>query len=299
MNGYCDVYKHSGKIGPAAYMIPVAGIISAIILSFIYAYITVYSPVPGYISIIFVLVFALSLGFVISKAGFWGKCRNQVFLNVSSFLIGTFALYFSWIVFIYALFNQNGNTEIELGILRMFISPGVIWDLIQSTNETGWYSILSWTPSGSALWTFWGIEAIIIVAVPIIISSKVIDSEMFCEKCSDWCVSVEALNLAIPDDDELLKEIKKGDAESLADLDRAPESEYSYISVVLQYIRVALYYCNGCNVTAGYKLKHVTKETGNEEKEKEKIENITGLFVLPHDSFEKLSDLSNRQDYDT
>ena len=157
MNGYCDVYKHSGKIGPAAYMVPVAGIISAIILSFIYA-----------------------------------------------------------------LFNQNGNTEIELRILGMFISPGVIWDLIQSTNETGWYSILSWTPSGSALWTFWGIEAIIIVAVPLIISSKVIDSEMFCEKCSDWCVSVESLGLAIPDDDELLKEIKKGDAESLADLDRAP-----------------------------------------------------------------------------
>jgi len=46
-------------------------------------------------------------------------------------------------------------------------------------------------------------------------------------------------------------------------------------------------------------LKHVTKKTGNEEKEKEKIENITGLFVLPHDSFEKLSNLSNRQGFDS
>jgi len=46
---------------------------------------------------------------------------------------------------------------------------------------------------------------------------------MFCENCSDWCVSVESLDLAISDEDELLKEIKRGDAESLADLDRAPE----------------------------------------------------------------------------
>ena len=87
MNDYAKVYRHSGKIGPAALSVPIMGIIGAIILSFVYAYITVYSPIAGYISILFVLGFAFGVGFAISWAGYSGKCRNPGFLYFLGFLI--------------------------------------------------------------------------------------------------------------------------------------------------------------------------------------------------------------------
>ncbi len=49
-----SVYAHSGKLGMGFFVVPLGGAVGAILLSIIYAYVTVCSPIAGYISLLFV-----------------------------------------------------------------------------------------------------------------------------------------------------------------------------------------------------------------------------------------------------
>ena len=56
------VYAHSGKLGSALFLAPIGGLSAALVLGVVYAYVDVYSPIAGYVSILFVVGFAFALG---------------------------------------------------------------------------------------------------------------------------------------------------------------------------------------------------------------------------------------------
>ncbi len=288
MNNSEGVYKHSGALGPAIFIVPLGGIAGMIILSFIYAYISVYSPIAGYISIFFVGGFGFSLGLMLSLLGHWGKCRNTGFLYLAGFIIGLLALYVSWVIFIYALLNKGGDGTQQYDLFGMMLSPGGIWAFMKSLNATGWYSIKSWTPSGTALWVFWGIEAAIILGLSTLLSTSSIDSEMFCESCEKWCDTSESFLSDFPKEEVSAEELENSIVETLSACDLVSDSIYPRINVTL-------YECKSCSNFAGCKLEAVTVEIDKDGKPDETKEDMTGIISLSYNKFTELKALGKRK----
>lgn len=87
----------------------------------------------------------------------------------------------------------------------MLLSPTAVWELAGRINVDGWYEVVGTTPRGGVLWTFWGIEAVIIVLGSTTLAGLVTDAPVFCEPCEQWCRRKEnALQLKVvrkvPDD---------------------------------------------------------------------------------------------------
>ncbi len=285
MESYNTVYKHSGKIGPALFIVPIASIIGATLLSLAYAYISVYSPIAGYISILFVAGFAFGTGMVVSFAGKLGKCRNTGFLHLAGFLTGLYAIYISWAIFTFALLKKSG---IDADLVHILSSPDALWTFVTTLNANGWYSIKSWTPTGTVLWIFWGIEALMIAGISSILGANGIDSEIFCEKCSKWCSpSLFDFHMGLTSETAMLDALKNGDIDTLATLDRVESS-------VFPRFDVKILNCDTCKETAGFKLCFSSIETDKEGKTEEKSEDFSELFVLNYSSFEKLKAIGEK-----
>ncbi len=286
MSHAATAYKHSGAIGPAGFIVPVFGIIITILFSYAYAYASVYSPIGGVITVILLIVFAVGTGFFLSVVGYAAKCRNAWFMHAMGFLTSIFALYTSWVVFVFVLMRQNGDFE-QVGIQELFFAPDSLWELMQSINSTGWYSIRDATPSGTFLWIIWGIEALVIIVAITYLASASLDSAIFCEDCSQWSKTLSSFHLAPTDDISFLEKLMAGETEILAELDANHETLFPRITV-------DLYSCGGCTETNGYKLRVVTLEVDKDGKTNEDSEDLTGLFLLPSNHFKKLKELGDR-----
>ena len=287
MNRNDTVYEHSGALGPAVAILPLGGFFGLIVLSFIYAYILVYSPIAGYISILFVVGFGFALGFMASMLGYWGKCRNLFFLRLCGFTIGALAVYVSWVIFIYALLNKDSDGPSEYNLVAMLLSPGSIWSVIKNLNISGWYSIKSFTPSGVVLWIFWGIEAAIVIGMSTLLSTGSVTSEMFCETCGKWCDSSESFESGLPKEELDADSIQDNALKTLTACDRVSDQVYPRI-------HVGLFKCKTCDNIAGCKLEFVSVEYDKDGKASEKRADLTSIIPLPYKDFEALKALGSR-----
>lgn len=103
------VYKPSGGLGTSLFVVPLVALIGTLIASVVYAYVTVYCPIAGFVSIVFVGGYAFALAFTVSLAGYVSKCRKPGFLHLAGFLTGLFGLYCSWAAFVYVLLAREGG----------------------------------------------------------------------------------------------------------------------------------------------------------------------------------------------
>jgi hypothetical protein len=284
LNEHIHEYKRSGKIGPALIWVPFIGIIGSIILSFVYSYITVYSPIIGYLTLLFVVGFGIGLGFVLSVTGYLSKCRSTAFMMVMGFLISIFAIYSSWIFFVYTLMKKSG-AFMPLA-LSMYFSPFEIWEFIQSLNAEGWYKVFDMIPSGTVLWIFWGIEALIIMGAAIFLSTTTIEASLFCERCSKWTDEIEPILLEFPDDKTVQQQLKEGDIKNLLTLNRVLPKQYPHL-------RLELLECKKCRETAGFRLKQVTLKIIEKKKKVETVE-FSKIFTIPYTYFRKLKYLESK-----
>ena len=179
------IYRLSGNLGLGPVMIPIGGVIAIAVLSLAYAYINVYSPIAGYISILFVGGFAFGVGTAFSVLAHLSKCRNIGYTRVFGAIAGLLALYTSWAMFIQVLFARD-IIGFEGSKLDIFMDPSFVWEAASLIADGGWYSLGSFTPSGMILWIFWLVEAAIIVGLASFISASSLEGEVFCEACNDW-----------------------------------------------------------------------------------------------------------------
>ncbi len=93
MNQHAKHYTHSGELGSSLLLAPIGGLIAAAVLAVAYAYISVYSPIAGWISILFVLGFGFGQGFTVGQIGYLAKCRNSGLLTIVGLVTGVVALY--------------------------------------------------------------------------------------------------------------------------------------------------------------------------------------------------------------
>ena len=129
---------------------------AAVILAIVYAYSDVHSPVAVLIPFLFLIGLTFGVGWLVSRLGYAGNCRNTNFLRVVGLVCGLVALYVSWAAFEYALLRRVGG-ESELMLLDMVFSPLLVWDTAGIINSDGWYSVGDFTPSGIVLWGLWGV----------------------------------------------------------------------------------------------------------------------------------------------
>lgn len=258
-------YTHSGKVGLAPLVVPVVGVLAALIGALLYAYISVYSPVVGVVTILVLLGFAFVVAFSVGLAGKLAKARNAGLMALLGGGVGLVAVYASWAAFlavVIAKFSEEGPTP---GYLDFLLNPLAVWEAMKLINESGWFSVSGSTPSGGVLWLFWGVEGVVIMAGGVMGGVSSISGEVFCEGCGAWAEEVEPpARFEVPEDEALIREIGEGSTSALASL---PASD----PVLGAVFEVTVHQCESCQDTATYQTKLVKRtldDKGNESVDK-------------------------------
>lgn len=189
---HSEPFELSGR-GAMAWMLPAIGIPAAAASAFVYAWINVYSPVAGYISLLFVAMLAAGAALPVAYAGRALKVRSVMQLRIAGAVSGASAIYFAWAFFAWVMLLKGDpdNAPSAWQFVRM---PEAIWEFANLVAEDGWYSIShSLTPRGTVLWLFWAIEAAVVIGAGMFLAPHWIQGRAFCEDCSAWMVDEDAL----------------------------------------------------------------------------------------------------------
>jgi len=263
------LHQPSGSLGSAAFVAPAISIVLAAILAIVYAYVLVYIPIGGYVSLFIVIGYAFALGMSVAWACKLSKCRSPKFVGTLGLIIGLLGFYLSWAAFEYVLF-QRWDEAGEASLTALMLSPRAIWGLASAINEEGWYSIRDWTPSGIVLWLFWAIEAVIVVLGSMLIASGSAEDDVFCENCDAWCdrePTKDSNRLQLPDPTALGR-MKAGDINTLSQLAAAVDADQNYL-------RVRSWACGNCRRTAVIQVEEVTLSVDSKGKTSEKTQKVT------------------------
>lgn len=180
-----QLYQFSGQHGKSRMLLPLIALPLCLLLSAGYAYLDVYLPIGGVLTVFMVIGYVLGLGFTVALLGKVSKSRNPTALKLMGASLGAISLYAAWVFFLHALF---GRTDPEApSVLDFASNPQLMWAAIETVNETGWYTIKEMTPTGLVLWAFWAIEALAVVGGAWYLADSSIANEMFCEACDCWC----------------------------------------------------------------------------------------------------------------
>jgi hypothetical protein len=269
------------------FVVPIVAVVAALVLGTAYAYIDVYSPIAGYVSLLFVAGFAFGLGWTISKVGYMARCRSSSFLLFTGFVAGLIGLYTSWAVFEYAVLMRYGE-GFEATLLEVFLAPMAVWELAKLINADGWYSISSMTPKGLVLWVFWGIEAIAIVGGAAYFATIAISEEVFCERCGQWASRFAGkVRLAPAESEDQLTSLAPDNLAPLETLKTVGQAENPHL-------RIDTWECSTCQDSRAVQLKVQATELDKKGKPEEKTEDITPIWSVTASAFDRLMGLSNR-----
>jgi hypothetical protein len=266
-----STYAHSGKLGSLPMLFAIAGIPTILIMSVIYAYLDVYIPIGGYVTLLLVIGFAAGIGMAIAVIGKMSKCRNQAAMVLFGAIGGLIAIWASWTVFVYALVAKEPGSSVTLSFF--LFHPGNTWEMIERINEHGWFTIRKMTPSGAGLWMLWAIEAGAIILGSVHLAKSAIVNEMFCEKCTTWCQGVETKYLQITDEQKG-KKVGRIDAAGLLYLQPIPAK-------IFPCIQADLLQCPQCKTSIGLRYSRLTETVDKKGERSQKAEVVPGIVIPP------------------
>lgn len=279
--GNRQFYNHSGRVSPQLILgIPLVFIISTII-AFIYSYAVVYIPVAGYLNILLTVGFALGIGYCTAVTLQFFKTRNTTFAVTVGLLVGIFAVYASWVAFEYALWNRD-NTE-PISLLRLASRPQAVWQLASLIAEKGWYSLRNFTPQGIVLWSFWGIEALIVCGTAAYMPYSFIAHTVFCETCSGWTKGYKnRLSFLYEDAHELKKKLIHQDMSFLNNTKKINTTTKTFY-------RIECMTCDKCKNLFTLSLLKITRNWDKNGEEQEKKKFILKNLYISKETFERLT----------
>ena len=279
MTGIKEEYQLSGGMGKSLPAVFIGGSITAVILGYIYGYLCVYNPLAGFISFFLVLGYGLALGAVIFAFGHESNCRNPKFMGFMGVSLGCFSLYSSWVVFLYALLKRYSEDVDDLSLLSMFVDPTMVWGMVLNVNETGWFSLRGYTPTGGVLWTFWALEALMIVGIAFFTARS--EDDVFCEQCYRWSETLDPVSFLAPTNPEGQPKLDLHDLSDLNGMDRAEGGEP-------HTIRIKTCRCSECGLTATYQLFHDAITVDDKGKTEKTEKNLTPKYIIHQEDLEKL-----------
>ena len=261
-------YSHSGKAPLFGLLLTlVGGLAAGVVLGMIYGFLIFWSPFV-YINAFITFGFGIGLAVCVGTLAKVGKIRNAQMLTIIALVVALAAYYVHWSVWV------GRMTEAS------FTAPDQVWAFVSVINALGPWSIFGWTPTGGALWTIWGIEAIVIVGLGTISAHGIIDLP-FCEKTGQWTTETvlparfmlsDAPGIESPN--SLLQSLRPDEGSS------GP------------YTEVAVATAEGSELRC-VSVNSVVVEVDKDGKEEKKTHNIVKNMIFDRDSFERLMQLGN------
>jgi len=287
-----QVYAPSGKLGNGLLLMPIAGVASAAVLGIVYGYINNYNPLI-YVQFFVTLFYGAGVGYALSKAVEWSKCRSAGATFAISAATGLFALYAAWVGFEYALINRSLSPgETGPTLFELFSSPRAVWNIAWEINETGWFTLFRSKThlSGIVLTLLWVVEAAIIVGVTVFIPLGFVREHVFCEDCNVWCTEKKDLaRFGPPRSSGVRQRLTDGDLTALGELSAEK------ILLHQPYIRVDSQRCEQCNSTAAFTAKEITPEQDKEGKWSDKEKELAGPVLYTDDDMVQLAEILGRK----
>ena len=68
-------------------------------------------------------------------------------------------------------------------LVELALQPGRVWQTAVEIADTGWYTVRGVSPRGAALWSFWALEALLLVGLPVLVGVRATRAQVFCENC--------------------------------------------------------------------------------------------------------------------
>ena len=167
-------YRHSGAYSLSGLLVGsaiAAAITAAASLPYAYAH----RLIPfAFIRCFVVFAFGLGVGFATAFGLKRGNVRNTQVVTVAAALIGAFACYCGWVVWLFAASGQ---------ILLSFNS---ILSSLSALAATGVWSIGRATPTGAFLYLIWLTECLVICTLAAVTARNHFLEQAFCESCQRW-----------------------------------------------------------------------------------------------------------------
>jgi hypothetical protein len=235
-------YKPSGKI-------PVKGIFISMITAFVITVILsiIYIALQWFIPFVYLNFFiAAGLGFGIGAGVFIaigaGKIRNTKYEYMLAALCGLLGWYSQWALFVSLMSEAEGSmgggmwlrSSFNLtGFWYILTHPEILFQAMLSLNDAGTFSLKHNTVSGTFLWVIWGLEALIIIGVPMLFSMSGKSTSPFSEQNDEWMEQrdVEGKLKTIADPDQMIEELHTGNLKSLKDFLPADDLSNDYATL--------------------------------------------------------------------
>lgn len=186
----------SGR-APRFWMLPLIAVPSALASAFVYAWIDVYSPIAGYVSILFVWGLAMGASLPVAFAGRLLRIRSTNQMRVAGALTGLLTLYFAWVFFAWVFIRREATDPPSAWFWMQ--TPAALWDFAQIVGREGWYKLNGIAISGIVLWILWAMEAVIVVGAGFVMAPTGIAGEGFCEDCDTWMTEKQHVVIPVVD----------------------------------------------------------------------------------------------------
>ncbi len=281
-----EYYKHSGKYPAGGALVGlILGLVAGVVLAAAYAYLELYIPLAGVITFILTAGFGGlmggAVGFLMKKQ----KVRSTSVTLLATLLISLVAFYVSWGVWLYAALRR---ADVEADVFGVLLQPDAMWLLIQEINEAGAWTVSSWTPTGAMLWGFWGLEALIIFALALLLAKSVIEGDPFCEHCETWCEETkDVIRAPLAEPNELQQRLELRDFSYLEKLGGAKSDAAAWMAL-------NIHSCPTCRNTHTLSMKSVTVTLDKKGKESREEKEVMDKLVLSSSEAENLRALGQK-----
>jgi hypothetical protein len=165
-------YQHSGNSNIAGLVIALGiGTIIAIVLGFLYNFLIIIIPIV-YINLFITIGFGTALGYSIKFLSRFGKIRNDRQNLILAGIIGFVGFYFQWIAYLVYLTSESHSFQAYQENFNLIYNPAVLGQLILEVNKIGSWAMFGVIFTDFPLWVIWGIEALLIIGIPILIALR-------------------------------------------------------------------------------------------------------------------------------
>jgi len=238
------------------------GAVAAVVLGFVYGYLVQYNPFV-YFNALATFGFGFALGFATWLGAKKGHLRSPGGAAVLGAVVGCLGLYVGWVAWLRALIGRSDESF-------WVIDPAAVWELIGLVNTDGVWTLMSWTPTGGALWAIWGVEALVIVGLSAVACRGGAASTPYCRRCSTWAEEVFSGVKVGPTNDPaaLRSSLEGGEMAALSGLGSPDEAQLG------DHTEIELSVCPQCGDVGFLNLTSVAvtiDKKGKEEKDKNEI----------------------------
>lgn len=266
-------YRPSGKIpfvGTAAMLL--VGTLVALLVSFIYALISRYNPLI-YIQFFVTLGFGIIMGVSVNMIGHMCKVRNRFFMTLIAMVIGCLGLYFAWVWYIFMVMDWNRGV--------LIFKPAVTIEFMKLFGQIGLWEMKGAKPTGWGLYTFWILEALIVLWMCYTAGSTM--ETPFCEDCNCWTEKKGAVSLAATEIGTLAEALEEEEYDVISKLATAEISPSDHL--VAQ-----CWACPNCQ-ESGYLNVSTVKIVQGKEGPETKTDVVIPQIAVPHSVIEEVDEL--------